>query len=290
VHAACNTPCDRLDARASSCKSAPGRYVDDSRSVCTATREELGTATFDPFAECVLDSACDDIDAIAVCRDEHVEVEITPCLDFELWASACGLEPIGTENDCETLARNFGEIGFAEWVACVTKEGCPIADDPRYDRCQEIILPPGGAGLIDACVIVSGWTTECAGGAPDYFPVVETSVAACLVEAEPFVAESYLEYARCLEQAACDDVTARVDCLLLLQLTDPSQAAGDCQRLVAYAESCLSSIGGGSVDVCARLFARFTPSSLASYVDCVTAAACDDAAASLACTALLDIQ
>lgn len=287
--AACSTPCDRLKSRTDDCRTTPGRYVDDRRSICTATRDELTPAEFDPFADCVAEAACDDTAAVRRCQDEQIDTEITSCLQLKLWASACRLEPVGTDDDCETLNGSMGEFTFESWVDCITADGCPVPDDPRYDVCQQEILGPGAANLIDACVIVTAWTEECASQPLD-IPVSEMSFPECIAEAELFSSESYLNYGLCLQTVECNNFGLRLDCIFRLRLLDPSHQVVACERLITFAATCGSDIGGGSIDACSRLFARFTPESFDAYVTCIEAGPCDDPAASAQCFPLLDVQ
>jgi hypothetical protein len=287
--AGCTTPCDALDARARDCHAAPSRYVDDRYAACTALREDLGTETFDRYASCVREAECGDRDAIERCEARHIGEDTASCLHYRLWAAACGLEPTGTNDDCATLRDGLSDAVFEQWVTCITTDGCPKGDDPRYDVCQDVLFPPAAGQLIDACVLLIQWTGQCADEAPDFFPVTETDLVGCVTLAEPFSSESFLDYASCLSEIACDDVPGRLDCLLRLELLDPTGATAPCERLVAYSNTCGTELGGGSVQACTRLFARFTPESLDDFVTCIEAQPCDQSDVT-ACVGLLQAQ
>jgi len=286
---ACTTPCDDLDARAADCKIAPSRYTDDRHSACTALREEVSISAFDPFAACVQEAECKDRAAIDRCEAEHFEAS-DACLHYRLWTAACGLEPTGTDEQCATLRDGMTETVFDEWVACITTDGCPQGDDPRYDRCQDVLFPPAAGQLIDACGLIIVWTEECADQAPDFFPVTETDVFECVTLAEPFSSESFLTYGECLTLIECDDIPGRLDCLLKLEVLDPGDAVPSCERLVTYSNTCGSDLGGGSVEACSRLFARFSPESLDTFVTCIEGRPCDDPNATLECAGFLEPQ
>ena len=286
---ACTTPCDDLKSRAHECRASPGRYVDDQESVCTEVRGEL-QADFDSFAACVEESPCDDNARIDRCQQQTLG-EVTYCVRFKLWAAACGLEPIGVEDDCAALSEGmFGE-GFARWVACVTDDACPRGDDDsRYEQCQEGIVPSTVTDLFDACFVIMQWSEQCAGNGFEPFVVHEMGLAQCLAEGEIFTASAYLEYAYCLEGIACDDIAGRLDCLLRLELIDPSPVIAPCERLIAFSDSCGSDLGGGSIDVCARLFARFVPASVDAFVSCVEQLPCGDADVAVVCAPRLQLE
>lgn len=286
----CTTPCGELDARAHDCKTVPSRYADDRRAACTVLRQDVTAAAFDAFADCVGEAECRDPDAIDRCEAEHFPDPPDACRHYRLWAAACGLEPIGTEAECATLRDGMTDTVFEEWVACITTDGCPQGDDPRYDRCQDVLFPPAAGEIIDACVLIIAWTTECADQAPDFFPVTETNVGECVSLAEPFSSESFLTYGQCLSAIECDDIPGRLDCLLKLEVLDPGDAVASCERLVAYSNGCGSTLGGGSVEACSRLFARFTPGSLDAFVACLEGRPCDDPNATAECAGWLELR
>ncbi len=285
--AGCTTPCDDLDAHARACKLVPSRYSDDRFAACTAVRQE--TAAFDAFAACVEQAECADRSAVDRCEAEHVG-QADACLHYRLWGAACGLEPSGTEEQCATLRSAMTDAVFEAWVECITADGCPRGNDPRYDVCQDVLFPPAAGQLIDACVLIIEWTRACADAAPDFLPVTASNVLECVAQAGPFSSESFLEYATCLAEIACDDVPGRLDCLLGLEVLDPGDAVAPCERLVAYSNTCGVNLGGGSVEACSRLFARFTPASLGAFVDCVETYECGDPAAAADCAGLLELQ
>ncbi len=285
---ACHTPCDALGDRAERCRFAPGRTTDDRLSLCAALRGER--ATFDRFAECVTDAPCGEVSAIDRCQAEHLGAELEPCDRLRLWAAACALEPVGLDRSCSGLSDGMSAETFARWVACITAEGCPRGDDPRYDRCQELILPRSLTDTLDACVLYTAWTEACADQGPSFAPVAASSLAECVALAEPFTPQSFLAYATCLTDKACDDLAGRIECLLLLTFVDPTPLAGACQRLLDYADSCQSPVGGGSLEACTRLFARFTPASVDAYAACLVARGCDDQAAVYECLSLLQLN
>jgi hypothetical protein len=283
---ACATPCDELDARVRECRYHPGRHADDRVAVCPAVRAELGAVVFDRFAGCVSDARCDDAGAIDRCQAEHLTAP-GACSRLRLWAAACGLEPTGIDPQCAGLSEGMSTATFDRWVTCITAGGCPRGDDPRYDRCQEVLLPDSVADLIDACAALVGWTEACAGQGPDFAPIEAMSLTECMTTAEPFQSDSFLAYGECLRPKACDDTAGRIECLLLLRFVDPPPAIPPCQRLQAFAEACQVPIGGGSVDACTRLFARFDPISLDAYAACLETRGCDDQAALIECTSHL---
>ena len=288
--AACGTPCGDLKSRAAHCGTASGPYIDERHSVCTATRNALGKESFDSFAGCVTDAACSDAQAIDRCSSAALNGDPTPCTWFELWASACGLEPPGTADDCQSMVSGMGDLVFERWVLCITADGCPQPDDARYDRCQEEILPHTTAQVIDACVLLNAWNQACADVSPDVGAVGGGDLAACVSAAAPFTADSYLAYAQCLSEVACDDLAGRLNCLFQLGFSDPTTATPACQRLVDFAAGCGTALGGGSVDACVRLYARFTEESLDAYVTCIEGLPCNDTTGQLGCIALLRLQ
>jgi hypothetical protein len=290
LSAACGTPCGDLKARAAECHTAASPYVDERRSVCAATRDALGKSTFDSFATCVNDAACNDAQAISRCQSTTIAGDVSPCTRFTLWASACGLEPPGTADDCRSMLDGMGELVFERWVTCVTASGCPVPDDDRYDRCQDELLPRATAQIIDACVLLDGWNQACVDVSPGTGAVGGGDLASCIASASPFTAESYLAYAQCLSAVPCDDFAARLSCLTRLTLSSPGTANAACERLDTYSTACGLSLGGGSVDTCVRLFARFTTESLDAYAGCLEACACDDTAAQVECGVLLRLQ
>jgi len=178
---------------------------------------------------------------------------------------------------------------FATWVACLTKDGCPVPSDPRYDSCQNI-LPPEVTDLIDACRDINAWTKACAGKGPAGIPVNEISFTECLAQAQPFSVVSYIAYADCTTTAPCDDIAARVTCYLSLRFRDRSRITQQCKALVGFANSCGSDLGGGSTPACEAIFATFTPASLDEFIACVKANPCGDAPAATECARSLEIQ
>jgi len=108
---------------------------------CENVRATYTPEVFDSFAGCIDASACADGNATARCMSttHGLPSPIDSCTHLTLWSAACGLAPTGTENDCEGLmAGMLGPI-FDEWVACITANGCPKDDDPRFKTC---IAPP----------------------------------------------------------------------------------------------------------------------------------------------------
>jgi hypothetical protein len=286
---ACTTPCEDLRAHAEECGAARGRWVDGEDSVCTTARQESGDA-FDSFAECVTASSCDDAGAVERCEAEHLPATgSNACMDYRVWSAACGLEPTGTEDDCNGVAESAGGPAFGDWVACVTAGGCPVADDPRWEVCRDAYLPQQATLLLDACVIVSAWTRECAGQSR-IIPVEEISVPMCLAQADPFTAESYWEYATCLQGIDCETVSARLDCLLRLEVQNRDRLDEQCEELIAFTDTCESLVAGGTVEVCIRTFGRFTAESIDAYSACLTAGECGDPELALSCGSLLELQ
>jgi hypothetical protein len=287
VLGACTSPCDALDARALECGFKTGRFADDDVAVCPALRAELGATTFDRFATCVSEAGCRDTEAVDRCEQRHLPADLTPCTHWRAWAAACGLEPMGVDAQCTGLSEGMTAETFDRWVACITAGGCPRGDDPRYDRCQEILLPGTVADVIDACVALTAWTEACAGQGPSFAPIEAMTLAECVTTAEPFTSESFLAYAQCLATKGCDDTAGRIECLLLLRFLDPAPAQAPCERLQAFADACEVPVGGGSVEACMRLFARFEPQSVDAYAACLETRGCDDEAALIECGSLL---
>jgi len=151
-------------------------------------------------------------------------------------------------------------------------------------------LPAGTAQVIDACVLLNAWNQACVDVSPDIGAVGGGDLGSCIAAAGPFTAESYLAYARCLGTVPCDDFAARLSCLTQLQLSAPDTANAACVLLTDYSAACGLSLGGGTVDACVRLFARFTAESLDAYVGCLEALACDATSAQVECGVLLRLQ
>ncbi len=291
---ACSTPCGDLAAHAEDCGFAAGRYADDRDSVCQQLRHDLlvdnEPSAFDAFAACVVESECSDGEAIATCSEgEYPEAYADPCQRYRLWAAACGLEPLGTEDGCGDVEETAAAVPFADWVECITAGGCPLPDDDRYDECQDVV-PPAMLDLLDACLIIEDWTTACAEVVTSGVPVTETSLVECFIQAQPFTAASYLEYAECLEPVSCDDTLARYTCFgnLDLGVLDPTQVTSQCQELLAYAAHCNNGLGGGSIEACTTMFARVTPESFGAYIVCLKSYPCNDVAAGYECGEYLE--
>lgn len=284
---ACSTPCEALRERADDCESAAAPYVEDERSVCEATRRHLGSQVFDPFAECMLDQRCDSLDAVAYCQKEYIE-EPDPCLRYRLWASACALEPTGTEDDC-AAQRTTTDVAFEAWSDCITEGGCPEEGDDRYDRCQDLLTSPQvpTGGILNACMEITQWTEACRELTPETLPPEGASLAACLAQSSSFTADSWIDYAECLAAADCEDMVTRILCLDVLRVVDVSGAESFCARLMQYSQSCGINLGADSVENCAQVFARFTDESLEEYIACVEAVPCDQPAGTLQCAGAL---
>ncbi len=286
---ACSTPCEELRQHAEECGGAAGRWADSQDSVCSAARQENGVE-FDAFARCVSESSCADAGAIDRCQSAHLPAAgEDACRHYRLWSAACGLEPAGTEDNCAGVAATAGGATFADWVSCVTAEGCPTADDARWQACRDAYLPDQATLLLDACILVQHWTSECAGKS-ELIPVEEISVPMCIAQADPFTAESYYEYATCLQGITCDSLSGRLDCLLRLEITERSRIEEQCEGLIAFTSACESLVAGGTVDACIRLYARFTADSIDAYSRCLEAGDCGDPQIALDCGNLLELQ
>ncbi|MBI5510474.1 MAG: hypothetical protein HY903_17085 [Deltaproteobacteria bacterium] len=286
----CQTPCEQLDRRAAGCELAPSTYADRHHAVCAATAAEVGAEPFAAFASCVLDAPCDDHGVIDRCQAQAGLEPGSPCRRYQLWAAGCGLEPRGTADACQTLTESMGELVFGNWVACVTDQGCPVERDPRYDRCQQELVPVGAISIFDACTVLGAWSAACSAMSPDVATVGGGDVASCITASQPFTAASFYDYAQCLAPIACDDLAGRIDCLFRLQPTDPTGTQAPCERILAYSGICGLDLGGGSVEACVRLFARFTGDSASAYATCLEGKPCDDPTASVECATLLRLQ
>ncbi len=288
--AGCTTPCDQLKANARDCNFARGRYVEAPASVCNTTRQALGDASFDTFADCILAAkdSCNN-DAIDACLDSQTEGADDACLRYRLWASACGLEPVGTADDCASLRDGYAGSTFDRWVACVTDGGCPKDEDARYDACKNEVVPESATDVLDACMLITGWSARC-GDTAIKLPVdTGTDLYTCVAQAELFTAASYLAYGICLDGVACDDLVGRLECFFALEFLDTSGSTSACERLTAYSATCGSTLGGETVDGCRRLFARFTADSVEAFVSCVEASPCGDTAAFASCMSVLQL-
>ncbi len=268
--------CDTLGARADTCDTARGRYVEREQALCTVVRNELGQATFDPFASCISDSKCDDPQTFQSCQEEHIPIATEdPCLRFKLWATSCSLEPTGTEDDCGGLSSGLTSDLFSSWVDCMTTDGCPAQTDNRYASCQEFIVPSGVTDALEACGLLVEWTEGCEGQTSGVLAVDTQNVAACMLQLELFTGESMLTYARCLEDVDCNDLAMRLQCLSELRFQQDSPIESQCETLIGFAQNCEIELDVESVDVCVRFFAPFTPESFDAYVACMTGSGCE---------------
>lgn len=133
---ACSTPCDALVARPETCGTSPGPA--NAWATCEALRSSLTAKTFDPFAQCIDDAACNDANAVSRCSHAMALPEPPgPCLTLHLWGAACGLAPKGDPHQCDLYATGPQAGSFACWVTCVTAGGCPKDGDTRFARCGD---------------------------------------------------------------------------------------------------------------------------------------------------------
>ncbi len=289
MSAGCTSPCTAMSEQAKEC-GTPVSVSEPGYSVCLDTSNELGEDEFETFSECVLDSKCSEEGAVSVCIVEtDTTLEENPCLVYRLWASACGLEPLGTENDCENLGASFAELDFQLWVECVTRDGCPERDDERYDECQSIIAPEGIGDRVDACRMVTEWSAECEASEEYFMEISESDFFICLGESQAFTAESYLAYAECVTALPCDETGGRMDCFLQnLQTIDPDAALEACTKIDEYGQFCGVDVGGESVEGCQNLFGSVSIESLDAYVDCLYDKDCEDQSGQAGCLTLIE--
>ena len=286
--AACQkSTCDSLGARADTCDTARGRYVEREQALCTVVRNELGQNTFDPFASCITGASCEAANTFQSCQQEHIPAASEdPCLRFKLWASSCSLEPSGTEDNCGGLSSGLTSELFSSWVDCMTTDGCPAQTDNRYAACQEFIVPSGVTDALEACGLLVEWTEDCSDETSGALAVDSQSVAACMLQLELFTGASMLTYAQCLQDVECNDLAMRLQCLSELRFQQDSPIESQCESLINFAQSCEIELNVESVDVCVRFFAPFTPASFETYVTCMTGSGCEGVDAAT-CSSLL---
>ncbi len=286
---ACATPCESLKERALDCGYAPAADPDEDRNACQRARDTLGREAFESYADCVMDADCGDTEAMDACLQTAVP-EDDPCARLLTWAAGCGLEPPESSDSCQGLNDSFTGEATADWVGCITSGGCPAGtDDARYDTCQEEIAPGGIVDLFDACILLTDWSDRCAGIALELPVDGGQDFGTCLAQAEFFTAESYYDYAVCLDTVECDDFQHRLACVDMLEFIDVGSSRDACEELIAFTQTCGSPIGGETEDTCARLFARVTSESLEAFVDCVLSYECGDPEAALVCGPLLEV-
>lgn len=290
--AGCTSPCADLRDHARQCGTAASRYVDPDDSVCARTRASFQGDDFAAYAVCVAQSPCDDRDAIDGCIAAHTASEPSACERFKLWASACGLEPRGTENNCEALSASAAlpdgvtaedNMLFADWVACITRDGCPEREDARYAQCQQEVAPGGPAQAVDACAQLTEWGDACGEDLNPMTAQFAESLPTCLALATDFTSVSFGAYASCISDTNCADAVAQLQCTQQLETIDPTAAAAACAELADYSSQCGAEPPGGSEQACTELLARATEESINTYVECVTDAGCGNAQAAVTC-------
>jgi hypothetical protein len=288
--AGCDTPCQTLRDHALGCGAAPARTIDPHETACVATRKAIGKTTFDTFADCVLHASCVDTGAIARCGATHVAGSADDaCTRYRLWIAACGLQPFPSETGCPASADlttvNEWTVPFADWVDCVTADGCPTPGDSRFDTCQNLV-PQKQLEVIDACVALEAWTERCAPlTAESSSPVLVTPFEQCLVQAQAFAPSTFVDFAGCEVVAACDDTAARLNCWRKLGLTDPGDLRTQCDALIARAVQCNNP--AMTVDVCLMTYGGFTPASVDAFIACLLGYPCDNLFAPLLCSSNL---
>jgi hypothetical protein len=285
---ACQTPCDALASHASACNTAPAAYA--APPTCPILRAEVAPARFDPFVRCVEAAPCTDANAVSRCAAPLLIAD-DPCLRLRLWAAGCGLEPAGLDNDCQGGSGSLSRDVLAQWVACVTRPGCPQVADERFRACGELFLPQPLTGLLDACYAVTTWTQTCGPLLPSE-PILSNpnTYPTCLAASALFTLSSFEAFGRCISQISCDNGFGRAICLQGLQPVDVGAATPACEELLAFEAACGSSTGGASVQTCAAALGRATPESLQAYVDCMKAAPCGDPVAPVSCSQRLQPQ
>jgi hypothetical protein len=268
------TPCENLRAHADSCDTPASRYVPEAQSSCALSREKHGPKQFDLFADCVIDSSCDTLNAVQQCRETHLpDTAASPCERFTLWGVGCGMEPLTQGPDCGGVANSLTAPAFEDWVNCVTQKGCPSKGDQRYATCLAEVFPKPVEIRLNTCNKIKRWSDTCGPLAPVDSPI-SFDLISCLVQGQVFTDESFVEYADCLwdmvENDECDSRTPRAICALNLKpMKMTGQRESDCARLIQTGELCPGPITGNSVSGCGQIFSRFTDASFKQYVDCV---------------------
>lgn len=266
-----SSTCDNLKAHAKECGSVPARYVEREQEICGVLRAELTAATFDPYAQCMVESDCQDQQAIDSCQEAHVPAaSADPCLQYQLWATACGLEPSGTEDGCNGATQGLTSDVFGAWVECMTSPGCPKESDSRFAECQRYVVPSSMTDALEACGLIIDWTEACEGQTSGYLAVDAQDITSCLLQTQVFTSESLLIYGLCLQDVACSDFAMRLDCMAKLRFVDRSHTENACLSLTEYATACELELGfEDSADLCERMLAPFTEASVEAYTACI---------------------
>ena len=286
----CVRPCEALKERAQSCGHQTGGYTHPRDSTCRNLRTEMGPETFDPYASCVLQSSCDNKEQEQSCYESHITSQTQePCTQYRLWVARCGLEPTGLAADCSNLSFSLGSAAFSNWAECVTQQGCPVADEDRHSMCQ-LFIPSAALTLLDSCTQIANWSAACGEQEFGGFTIDETNITECIAQSQPFTIESHQTYTTCMTNLKCDQIINRIDCLLLLRVTDRSQIQSQCAELIEFTEACNSFVGGGTIDNCVATFPRFEAESFQSYIDCIKSYPCGSIETLGACGPLLKVQ
>ena len=268
--------CNNLKDHAESCGGMESRYVEREDALCGAVRQELSPEVFDPYASCVIASECSDSSAPKTCQETHVaSANEDPCLQYRLWSTACGLEPTGTDDNCNDASQGLTSEVFTAWVECMMGPGCPLSSDNRYAECQRYVVPGGITDALEACGLIMDWQEQCEGQTTGYLAVDAQDIASCLAQTQVFTSESLLVYGNCLQEVECDDFALRLDCMAKLRFVDRSHAENACESLIQYATSCEVELGfSESADICERMLAPFTADSVDAYTACIVTDQC----------------
>ncbi|MEE2962388.1 MAG: hypothetical protein VYA34_16765 [Myxococcota bacterium] len=285
-----SSPCEALKERSHLCGQPKSRYVDSSQSLCHQVRRELTPQRFDPFADCVLKTACYESRAVNDCAETALKLTgANSCEKYRVWSAACGLEPTATDDNCSALSQGVASNVFSSWVECVTKPGCLKENDDRFDTCGSTLSAPPTVMALQACSIIVQWSQGCDLPNLGGFKLEAEDIGSCLLQTELFSVESLFEYAKCIQPLQCEELEERLACINEFRLAPKPPTDSNCEELINYLEHCNTNLGFTNKKACNRIFVNFSEESFSEYTNCITSANCE-AEAPGECSAKLKLK